>query len=622
MDEGKLIAFIAHNRRTDSIPVPIKCTSEDSHVKQLTIHTILLLMILICFGVPIFQAGFYHDDAAHSVLASRREVQHKSYGTFAAEIFRYMVLDQGRVTVFYPFMNLPIQMVIGDNLFLYHIGHGTLWGVALWSVLSLASTLGVGRRSVLILTLILALTQFRNFHDAVLNYFLFFPLLLISGAWTIIFYLRGITQEKRIYTWLWAPVMYLFGLLSGSEFMLCFFAIGCAVVLFEPLPLKRKILESLPLVGLTLLFVSLNLWLKSQGTVGYSGVQLGSAGAAGLAYMIQLVSVIPFSYLYLNPRDVMTHWQSDISLSQLAIALIGGTGIGVLVYRGLTEDFNIGHHGRRRMSLAGVVLLFASPLFTAVTKKYQAELQWGWGYLQVTFQVIGCAFLAVAFMSWLASVTIHRRKRYLAASICTALLAGLIFAGHSASNQVAVARLNSYYRTPRNLCKTMMRHYPFPEDKQSRPTLVIDAPWLNRWEIWEFYYQHTARRFSVTTWNDYVARGTQSQKNGADPSTEVYYLSCPRKISNNDGSFIVLARLSSNTPSPSKDSDWTLSDVMVATRSAEGTPYALVNPSGVLIALTNTYRSVGLLSEPCALYSTTERIPLDRSYLATPILKR
>ena len=591
-------------------------------MKQSTIHAILLLIALTCFSVPVFQVGFCHDDAVHNVAASRQEVQHKSYGAFATGLLHGMVQCQGRVAVLYAFVTVPLLMAIGDNLFLYHVAHCALWGIALWSVLSLASSLGGGRRSVLLFVLILALTQFRDYHDPVLNFFLYVPVFLISGAWTIIFHCRGIAQEKRIYAWLWAPAMYLFGLLNSSEFMLCFFAIGCAVVLFEPLPLKKKILGSLPLAGITLLYLCVSLWLKSQDTITYLGVKPGSSDLIGSTYMIQLASVIPFSYLYWNPGGFMTGWQGEISLSQLAMALIGGTCIGVLAYKGLTESCDMGRHGRRRISLAGVILLFAPPLFTAVSKKYQAELQWGWGYVQVAFQVIGCAFLVLGFISWLASVTIHRQKRYTVASICTAVFAGLIFAGHSVSNQAVVARLNEYYKTPRDLCKTMLQHYPFTGNKQSIPTLVVDAPWLSRWEIWEFYYQHTARRFSVITWKDYAARGNQSQKEGTNQSAEVYYMSCPRKMSDNDGRIIIFGRLSSDAPSQGTDSDGTLDNAMVATRSTAETPYTLVNPSGALIALTNIYRSTGLLSEPCALFSTSDRISLNRSYPAIPIVKR
>ncbi len=582
----------------------------------------LLLIALTCFSVPVFQAGFFNDDAVWSVWASQKEVQHKSYWTFANANLIEMISSQGRMAVLYAFVVMPSQMAIGDNLPLYHMWQLTLWGVALWSALSLASSLGGGRSSVLLLAVILSLMQFTDYHNPVLSYLFFIPIILISGAWTIIFYLRGITEGKRIYTWLWAPAVYFLGLLSASEFMLCFFAIVCGVALIGPLPLKKRILALFPLAGITLLFVSLNLWLRSHYSIVYSGTQLGSISTAGLTYIIQLVSVIPFSYLYLNPLGNMTNWQSDISLSQLAVALSGGACICLLVYRGLTESLEMGHSGRRRMSLAGVILLFLPPLLTAVSKKYQNELHWGYGYMQVAFQVIGCAFLAITFMAWLAGVTIHRRKLYIQTSIFTALFTGLFFAGLSVSNQVAVARLNAYHLTPRNLCKTILQHYPFPENQQGGPTLVVDAPWLNRWEIWEFYYQHTARRFSVTTWNDYTSRGAQSQKGSPDQLSEVYYISSPRKMSNNDGSVMIFGKLSSISPSPSKDSDWILSQVVIAARSNVDTQYTLVNQSAANIPLIKIYSSEGFLREPCTLYSTTGSIPLDRSFVATPTILR
>lgn len=569
----------------------------------------LLLITLLAFSLPIFEAGFYFDDSGHSVLDARRELQGKSRQTYALETLDYMVSQQGRPAVTWSLALLPLQTAIGDNLVIYRLLHFASWVAALGSILALFRQLSGAARGLLPLILLLALTQFRNWHDGVLSYFLFVPILLTTGAWTVIFWCRGLGQTGNTCAWLLAPLAYTLGLISCNEFMLTFFPVVCALALLEPFPWKTKLSKSLPLILITIGYLALSFWLKSRPTITYWGVGPGAIRAIPKTYLIQFLSVFPFSCATFNPNGFMTNWWHDVSLPELCVALIGGIGAGALACLRFADCIGPNKIGRRRLLFAGAVLLFGPPLFTAISLKYQTELRWGWGYLQVSLQSVGLVFLLASLLGWLGEATARYTKQARLLPLLVAGATGLVFFGHSIFNQRIVSRLNDYTRTPRELCRTILEHYSFREKGAKPVRLVIDAPWLNAWEVYEFFYYHAKQNFTITRWADFANAQSSAGKEGNDP-TDLYYMACPIQLSPDDGGVIVFGRLTSGAPSPDGHPRWNLDNVMLATRSRNEVQYRALS-GGAESAMTCIYRSVGLGVSPCSLYFYAPSVPLE-----------
>ena len=582
----------------------------------------LFALTLCCFCLPIFEAGFYNDDAVISLWKARAIMQGQSTFDFVSNFFRAMLVGQGRMAVIYCYVILPVQMTVGDHLFLYRSIHLAMWIVALWSVLAMGRSLG-GKPFVtgLPLLLFLVFVQFRSYHDAVLSYFMFFPCILIFGSWTVVFWQKWLSDSNGIYGFVYAPLIYILGLLT-SEFVLCFFALIGLLTLFDSCSLKNKLFRLLPLMVVTIIYMSINYWLKSQGTVAYAGCQIGSFRTMGWPYLFQFLSIVPFSYLLFNPSGFMTHWWGDISHAQIFVALIGMGCMGILVYNGLMEQCNIGAIGCRRLSVAGIIFMVTPPLLTAVTAKYQEELRWGLAYLQVILQIIGCVFVLIMFLSCIKRRLINDERRYKMVAICVAIGAGIIFGGHSVANNVVNIRMNGYWKTPRDICGKVLAHYSF-DDKQGSPLImVIDAPWLNRWENTDFCYRYTGLRFIVKTWDEYIGQNNQTNMAPEDSASIVYYLGCPRKMSVFDNTFVVFGILSRKPVGMAANSDWTLKRSLWAVHFWDGLNYGFVAPNGSFEPMSKVQQSIGFTSDRTELYYYEKPISLNKACLSTPLIRR
>jgi hypothetical protein len=580
---------------------------------------IILILVIVSFSLPIFQAGFYFDDAGHSVLEARRQMQGKSRLVFANETFDYMVSQQGRLAVTWSYIVLPLQTEIGDNLIAYRLIHFTAWAAALWSVVLMFRQLAGTGHSNLFLILILALIQFRNWHDGTLNYFLFVPLLLTTGSWTIIFWHRGLLFDRPLFTWLLAPFFYVLGLLSCNEFMLVFLPVCCAIAIFESVPLKLKISKVLPLLLVTLLYLSVNLWLKSRPTITYGGVSPGPISGIPKAYLIQLFSTIPLSCAIFNPNGFMTNWWATVSLAELCIALVGAIGAGTLTNHHLINRLGFNHSTLRRLLSTGATLLLVPPLLSAISLKYQTELRWGWGYLQITLQVVGLVLLLTAFLSWMENIFRRNSKWFTAAIFCFSSLTGLVFLGHSLFNQRLVSRLNDYDKTPRELCRNLLEHYSFAAHPEKPSRLLVDAPWLSSWEIPEYFYRYSKRRFVISTWSSYLNdKAANPQK--FDESEDLYYMSCPTKLSENDGGVIVFGKLSPGRPSLEGIPRWELSHIMLATRSVTDMQFSVRDSAGVMTNMVSNYRTSASNRKSCSLYYHDTPVALNGPMLAALVV--
>ena len=569
---------------------------------------LLALITILTFSLPIFEAGFYFDDAGHSVLNARREIQGKTRAQFAVEAFDYMWSQQGRPALTWSFATLPLQTMIGENRTVYRLLHFAAWGVALASLLALFRELAGKIGGLLPLVVFLALIQLRNWHDGIVSYFLYVPILLTTGAWSIILWRRGEERASRLHTWVWAPAMYAAGLVSCNEFMLAFFPVVCALSLVQPSRFRSKLMGLIPFSSLTLLFLALSFWLKAHVSVTYWGVTRGPLEAIPSAYFKQLVATLPFSCAYFNPMEFMTDWIRDVSLTEGCISLVGGASAAILTYMALDDKLVPAISHRVQLVLAGAALLLIPPALTAVSLKYQAELRWGWGYLQMPLQVAGLVFLVLSMLFWGMSRISCRPQFHKLLLFCFSGMIGVLFFGHSMFNQQMIARQNAQATTPRNLCGTLLAHYQFGAPPAVTPLLLIDAPYLNLWQTYEFFFAHTRRAFTVSRWADYLA--TPLPRDGTADTAEIYYLACPAALTENDGAVIVFGRLSPDKAGPAPVGRWTLNNVMIATRSTVGIQFQASAPAGGISTFSRIHAERTLGGTSCSLYYSCEPLLL------------
>ena len=208
-------------------------------------------------------------------------------------------------------------------------------------------------------------------------------------------------------------------------------------------------------------------------------MSVSSLAGIGHAYWVQLLGTLPFSLGDAANPSVSSQFPtitSGAAIAALAFSLI------VLRSQCLSQTVSSEGIGRIPGSLTAqsICLMFIPPALTAITAKYQTELQPGMAYLQVYVQSLGFADAVGAGLLYVRNA--HRQLRSLTWAI---LLISLVatFVLHSSRNLSVIDHRNAYWRTPRELTASAMSGF---RESSGLTSILVDRPYLQRWENPDF----------------------------------------------------------------------------------------------------------------------------------------
>jgi hypothetical protein len=246
--------------------------------------------------------------------------------------------------------------------------------------------------------------QFRNFHD---------PVIAFHGAMQVLFLLIVLSL-----------LAFLYALRSDRLWPLALAAIsyGAALLMYESVyglcilypfvawrsgrTRRNAAVVSSPMVIIAGVVLIITLILRANApsqSLG-SSVTIGyDFRAVAKAFSEQVIAAIPGTYTLFDPAGflkLLPHYPARGFV--VACAVFGVSALALLSLlrrRACAVDLTL-------ITGLGVGLWTLPAVPVALALKYQGQLTWGLGHLNVYLQIIGVSLLAVAFAAWLASSSV------------------------------------------------------------------------------------------------------------------------------------------------------------------------------------------------------------------------
>ncbi len=356
------------------------------------ISLILASLILI---TPYLNVQFWYDDLVVHQLLARIHRMHTSYFSESLNEFNGWLFGSGRIHL-YVFIQNAILLI--QNAFFYHLAIVGLFfiNILLFSILLREFNFSYDFIYVFILLLI-SLFHIADYHDVLASYAGTYQIFFITLCSALFLLLKWTKNFSLLY--LGGSVSLIFLSLLVYEINLIYFPIAFFVILHfrKSVPLLRSfVVLFLPL--LIYLIITLLVRAHTQN-IGYSGVQFGSLQLFMITYLKQIVSIFPGLYYYVGGRhsnNLSTIWSSFI-LNYWGWLLAVTTVLTLSIFLNNSRKINKNSNVNSVVYLISLVILLSTPVFVAISQKYQAELNWGWGYLPIYYE----AFPASLFLTFL-----------------------------------------------------------------------------------------------------------------------------------------------------------------------------------------------------------------------------
>lgn len=543
---------------TSSVPPP-------KRPNVLVIYGPAVLLAALMIG-QIWPAGFYDDDSVISLWQQQLGMWGHSLWGYCYDNFVVFLKFQGRFPLVFSFGLLPALLEIGDHLTAYRIYYGAIYLVSFLLIQSgLTRLLCSHIRATLVLLLFVSCAQFQNYHDSFTSYFAYLPLLtgfLIQAIASFDRLLDHVGETESIPTWgLVRHLVWVALAMLTWEVAIVIAVVTVGQTLLAPTALQRKWKLLLVPVAWGALFIVLNLALK-QGSVNTGTVvQVSSLQSILHAYFVQLASTIP---VFVGDAFTPSVWQHLPTITSSAI--IGAVAItGLLMW--LSRAANAEHQSlpiRKWIVslLAGLCLIAVPPALTAITAKYQGELKWGMGYLQLHVQTFGLALILGTALIWLRG---HGNKtRTVLYGLGCGLIIGL-FTCNVSRNSAVVEFRNAFWKAPREITALALQQW---DRSTALNNIMVERDYLQRWETPEFTFRNTGEIIPLHPRNvpapDYAA-------------ADWFLLASPNYQPGNQSAYAYLGRL--------LNADCTVDNTFVVRRPPHGAPpvwleYLVLSESG------------------------------------------
>jgi hypothetical protein len=476
---------VVRKRKAVAKPAP-----KASHRRgRTTLYLPLALLFQVLHLLPTLRTGWLGDDGSGYNYKAYLQFEHLHFWSDATNQAEQWIAA-GR---FY-----PVLFYQGYGIF-YWVHSEVVYKSMIIAFTALASTALylVLRRfrlpaATAALTIVIATCciQLRDYHDAMLSYDGFIQILLVELCASM---LLLDTWMKRG-GWL--------RLVAATSL----FAVACAtyelayvfVLLYVPVAInnssawKRKALGLVPPAVTSFGFVALALWLRAISTHKSDNYTPNySFGKLASTFGKQEVGTFPGTFqIHAHVKEL----NSVSAFSQHASVTAVALGVAALI---LTAVMSWRSHSRtsRRVIAApltlGFMLLALPAIPLTIAPKYQTELEWGWSYLPVVFQVFGFGLI----LATLAHAAMGRRPAVNSAVIVVlATLVGIATVYDGSLNQVTATDL-SKWKTLRHAQQSALQNGAL--DAAPDGSIVFASP-PYYWETKYFFYRYAdGKRFDA-----------------------------------------------------------------------------------------------------------------------------
>jgi hypothetical protein len=389
--------------------------------------------------MPYLQSGYYFDDSLNASHAQHYLHSFQDYWGYLIERLKVWTFLEGRlyplgvsstVSSFFLFKSLTAYRIFQVSLILANLYFFYLW------LRTLKLTQDQSLLTILVCT---CLFQVRNYHDPMTSYGALLQIAFLLGISSLITLNRYFEKEKR--TDLFLSYFTLTLCLLAYETCLIFSFVAIVSSFFAR---RKKVL--LGFVSLLGLYIAASLFLRLAYPPRYAGVQLSIGLGLIRTYFSQLSAAIPLSYPIFGRTEFVRgetlFGPEFLSFKSALIFTLYGVSFFFLLRQ--NESLTIKKTFARVLPFA-CILFFISPLFVAISKKYQQDIgRIGHAYLPVYFGYFGFALLLTFWI--LRKPSARPLVRYLIAGTFA-----FIFTLNLAVNEINVSGMNFFWKQPRAL---------------------------------------------------------------------------------------------------------------------------------------------------------------------------
>jgi len=451
------------------------------------IYFLLFLVILLVnlYSLkPIISSGFYSDDTYNSQTKAFLKYENKSVFTYSKEISRAWIKG-GRILPGFIYGYMP--WVIFSNIVQYKTFMVALHIIVVifYSFLFFKLT-----NSLPIFLLLFLITpvffQFRRYHDPVTSYGFLVPLILLYLTISLIFLKQYFNKKKRVF-FIISLFFYLLMLLIFYEITYIFFPIFIYLIFAH----KKKVLEtlklSLPYILLSLIFISISFYVflnrASQGSYAGSTINFDIKLIIS-TFIKQMSASLPLSYFFIS-KPLFFH----ISLFDYFYAsiLTITSFILFILHKSKKNDNSI-------FFIIGIFLTCLSSVPIALSKRYQLEVNWGFGYLPVYIAYFGTATILIGIII----IMINKLKKLVNKRLSILLISifiGIIGFLNLQNNKLVVEDFNYIFKYPRDLVEISLKSKLGSNIPKNSTIISLNGLY---WDNSSFYSDILKKRVKVT----------------------------------------------------------------------------------------------------------------------------
>lgn len=454
--------------------------------KKLSLYTLAVLFSLTIASYPLWQAGFYSDDALNSNLNGLLTVYNESLLHFIYMHINYW-LSAGR---FFPVTITALYSLwfYCYDLTIYRVVHWVLLMVCLmvFSKFIYRITRQV-KISLLFLVIIPLFWSVTSGSCGLTGFSPLLPLitLLITSS---LFFFKGYLQDGKQKDYLLSIISYLLALLSyeASVTILC----AITVLSLKYIRTFKRVISILsPFILLTFIYI---IFTYAYSLQKYEGVKVGEFNLVWTTYLKQLFNTLPLThyFFFIRTHFSLAHLYHKSLLLILAGILFCITSL--LVY--LLANLHLKRNEKVDCLAIGLSYLLIPPSLIALSAKYQQEIFFGSGHMLVFIQQMGLALVLIVLVAILADYFHNKLTVWKGFRIILGVIVGSIISFAFIINNFTVHQFNLQMKFPRLLFESSLKKGLL--DGVANTSLIVTNQ-LNAWDSKPFIAQTTGVKIDV-----------------------------------------------------------------------------------------------------------------------------
>jgi hypothetical protein len=229
-------------------------------------------------------------------------------------------------------------------------------------------------------------------------------------------------------------------------------------------------------------------YARSSVTIAYGGTRLGNLSSVAETYVRQWSAAFPGAFYVFRYRQFF----SIIDIIQSFFTDWRGWFLFAAAAYAVRSCLDVPHGALKQCSAKEFALLvfflvFITPVFCAVSEKYQQELHmwWGWGYLHVYYAYFGIALGAAAFLIWAT------QRSDAVKNVFSVILAFAITANWIVNKSVCAARNEAFSMELRKATASALKNGLLDNVRDGDLLMLTGMPF---YMDSNFIYQHSEKK--------------------------------------------------------------------------------------------------------------------------------